>query len=286
MTKTAENEPILSRINNHYKNLPPSERKLADLILDFPGDIASYSATELASQAKVSKAAASRLFCRLGYENFEQARRMVREEQAWGSPLYKISQPTEIAVKDVFLQREMEQEMTNMARTFEAIEPAYLERIVKKLVQARNIWLLGYRHSYFIAGYASAQFLQIRNQVHLMVTEGTTLAEQIVNLHSDDIVLAVGFRRRTSRFRNALKSIHKKKIPILYITEPNVGSSVNYANWVLHAEITGNEPFDSYPAAFSLIHLLSVAMLKLIGREGRNRIQEIEDMHTEVHDFD
>ena len=286
MPHKIKGESILSRINRHYNSLPPSERKLADLIVDFPGEIPSYSATELAKLADVSKAAATRLFRRLGYESYEQARRLAREEQVWGPPLYKISQPLAIDIEDAFLRCEMEQQIKNMAQTFEAIQPAKMEKIAKNLSQARTIWLLGYRNSNFIAAYACSQFLQVRSQVQLMISEGTTLAEQIVNLQSDDIVVAVGFRRRTTRFIQALKSIHARKVPILYITEPNVGASMNYAKWMLHAEVTGSGPFDSYPAAFSLIHLLSIAMLKQSGREGRSRIKSIEDLHTELHDFD
>ncbi|HIF10610.1 MAG TPA: hypothetical protein EYQ81_12775, partial [Sneathiellales bacterium] len=42
-------QPLLqTRIQQHYGELPESERKIAVLILDFPGEIAAYSATELA----------------------------------------------------------------------------------------------------------------------------------------------------------------------------------------------------------------------------------------------
>ncbi len=263
MTKNNDDPSTVERIKTNDTALPPSERKLADLILDFPGDIASYSATELAGIANVSKAAAIRFFRRLGYESFEQARRSARGQKDWGSPLYMLSQEPDIEVADSFLRHEMDQEISNMARTFEAIDAEKLGEIVKGLITANRIWLLGYRHSHFIADYACSQFSQIRGHVQLMISESTTLSEQLINLGTGDVVVAVGFRRRTSRFIQALKTIHKRKIDILYITEPNVGNSTSYANWVLHAEVTGSGPFDSYPAAFSLIHLLSVAMLNL-----------------------
>ena len=41
---------LLSRIRDHVQKLPPTERRLADFILDFPGEISSYSASELAKQ--------------------------------------------------------------------------------------------------------------------------------------------------------------------------------------------------------------------------------------------
>ena len=40
-----------ARIRDQYARLPKSERKIADLILEFPGEVAAYSATELADLA-------------------------------------------------------------------------------------------------------------------------------------------------------------------------------------------------------------------------------------------
>ncbi|MCB1859087.1 MAG: MurR/RpiR family transcriptional regulator [Gammaproteobacteria bacterium] len=279
-------ESIVSRIRARYEELPPSERKLASLILDFPGDMAGYSATELATLAGVSKAAATRLFRRLGYVSFEAARRAAREEQAWGSPLFLLSQGPELEVTDSHVRRLMEQELANMARTFEGLDVAGLEHLVDALISARRLWLLGYRNSHFLADYARWQFLQVRDQVQLLQSNGATLAEQMVDVHTDDIVVAFGFRRRITRFRQAIRLIHTKGIPVLYITEPGATEARDHGNWVLHAEVSGAGPFDSYPAACSLIHLLSVLMIRRAGRTGRSRIQRIEELHADLNDFD
>lgn len=286
MSKAGGGRSTVARIRSQYQSLPPSERKLADLILDFPGDIAGYSATELSELAGVSKAAATRLFQRLGYASFEEARRAAREEQDWGSPLYLLSQPPQLGSVDSKLKRYLERDLTNMTRTFEALDSRKLQQIVTQLLEARHLWLLGYRNSSFLAGYARWQFIQIRNQVHLLQTGGETLAEQLVDLGPDDLVLVFGFRRRLSQLRIALKSIHAMGVPILYITEPAVGATVNYATWLLHAEVSGTGTFDSYPAALSLIHLLSVLMVDQAGKQGRIRLKRIEDLHDDLSDFD
>ena len=284
MPKTKQ-QTTIGRIRQQYASLPPSERKLADLLLEFPGDVASYSATELANLAGVSKAATTRFFRRLGYENFEQARRSAREQQAWGSPLYLMTQKPDLKIADSSLKRQMTLEMENLAKTFERLDIEYLESIATKLVKAKRIWLLGFRHSHFLADYARWQMLQIRDDVHLLVSEASTLAEQIVDIDADDIVVAVGYRRRTKRFLKTLKSLHARHQRILYLTEPNVGASINYATWVLTAEVSGTGTFDSYPAACSLIHLLCTSMFTQCGRQSRDRFKQIEDLHDELHDF-
>lgn len=283
---TSKEQSAISRIRNQYNTLSPGERKLADLLLDFPGDIASYSATELAKLAGVSKAATTRFFQRLGYENFEQARRAARDQQLWGSPLYLMSQKEELQVADANLKQQMELEMKNLRRTYERLDTDYLELIAGKLVKAKRIWLLGFRHSHYLAGYARWQMLQTRDGVYLLNANGATLADQIADIEPDDIVIAIGFRRRMKTFLKALKTMHARKLRILYLTDPNVGASINYASWVLTADVSGAGTFDSYPAAMSLIHLLSSGMFTQSDRAGRERFKQIEELHDELDDFD
>lgn len=275
-------DSTLGRIREHYASLPPSERKLADLILDFPGDIAAYSATELTRLAGVSKATASRLFQRLGYESYEQARLSARRESDWGSPLYKLTQLPHADGKGGYLQQLAEQHMLNMLHTFETLDLEKLDGIGRRLARARSVWLLGVRHGQHFAGYAAWQFLQVRDQVHLLSCDQP---ENISGLDKQDVLVAIGFRRRTTRFLSMLKLIHGRGIPILYLTDPSVGASINYASWVLQAVVSRTHPFDSYPAASSLIHMLSVATLRHAGAGARERVKQIEELHNRLHDF-
>src|SRR4051794_22512090 len=78
---------FVGRIRHVLDALPATERRLAGVSLDFPGELASYSASELAKLANVSNATVSRFIKRLGYSSFEDARHHVRAEKRTGSPL-------------------------------------------------------------------------------------------------------------------------------------------------------------------------------------------------------
>jgi DNA-binding MurR/RpiR family transcriptional regulator len=196
-----------------------------------------------------------------------------------------MSQKQELQVADSDLRQQMELEIHNLHRTFERLDTAYMESVAGKLVKARRIWLLGFRHSHYLAGYARWQMLQIRDGVFLLNANGATLADQVADIQPDDIVIAIGFRRRMKTFLNAMKALHARKLRILYLTDPNVGASINYATWVLTADVSGAGTFDSYPAAVSLIHMLSSSMFKQSGRAGRERFKQIEDLHDDLDDF-
>ena len=82
------NDTLDLRIRSAYDDLPSRERDLADLLLEFPGDVAIYSATDLAKRASVSNAAVTRLIKRLGYGDYREAQSGVRAQQSTGQPLY------------------------------------------------------------------------------------------------------------------------------------------------------------------------------------------------------
>ena len=186
--------PVETRIRSRYAALTPAERRLADLILNFPGELASYSATELAALAGVSKAAATRLFRRLGYTSYQQARREARDAQRWGSPLYLNTARDGGAEPATALAAHHECELANLARTLDALAGVDVEAIVDRLCTARRVVLFGVRNSYMLASYARWQLIQVRDDVVLLPNAGETLAEHLAGLDGNDLLLAVGGR--------------------------------------------------------------------------------------------
>src|SRR5512137_1810400 len=84
----AGRQTLQALVRDAYAACSPVERRLADLILNFPGELPGYSASELAAMAETSNAAVSRFVKRLGFQSYEDMRRRAREERESGAPLY------------------------------------------------------------------------------------------------------------------------------------------------------------------------------------------------------
>ena len=56
----------MQRIHRAWEALPDGERRVAEHVLDSPGELALWPANELAARAGVSGATVSRFFRRLG----------------------------------------------------------------------------------------------------------------------------------------------------------------------------------------------------------------------------
>jgi len=273
------------RIRTHYGGLPESERRIADLILEFPGEVAAYSATELAKLSGGSKAAVTRLVQRLGFANFDEARRAARDAQTWGSPLYLLSRETPTGNFGARIQEQIDQDARNISLTLECLRADVFNDIVDAICEAKRVFLLGYRNSHYLAGYARGQIIQVRSDVYLLPAAGGTIAEEIADLTGDDVLIVIGFRRRFAEVPRAMAAAHAAGAKVLYITDWSAEPTPD-ATWTIPCAVRGKDLFDRYAAAMSLLHFLSVAIVDRLAARGRGRLQRIENLHEELHDFD
>lgn len=276
---------IEGRIRARYADLPESERKVADLILEFPGEVAAYSATELADISGASKAAVTRMIRRLGYDSFEEARRASRDAQNWGSPLYLLNRQPETGGFAKRVQAHIEQDVRNITLTLEGLRSDVFNDIVDAICKAGRIYLLGYRNSQYLAAYARWQFIQVRGDVHLLPAAGETVAEYVADMTPNDLLIVVGFRRRVAEVSRTIAAASKRGTRVVYFTDWTAGTLPG-ATWTIPVAVRGKDLFDRYPAAISLLHFLCVCVVDRIGEPGRKRLNRIEGLHDELHDFD
>ena len=274
-----------SRIRACYARLPESERRIADVILDFPGQLAAYSATELASLAGVSKAAATRLFKRLGFESFTEARRMVRDAQNWGSPLYLNRRAPAAPDPKRELADAISAHTSALKLSMERVDHGQLEAAVRGLLDAPRVWTLGFRNSHFIAAYARSQLLQLRSGVTLLPGPGETIGEYTADFSPRDVLLAVGLRRRVVQFRRTVEAAREAGCRVLVITDPTGSDLRRLSDWHLICELDSNHLFDTYVGAMALVHYMCVLAMREAGRDGRQRLELIEIQHERLSEF-
>ncbi|MGX1101142.1 MurR/RpiR family transcriptional regulator [Amorphus sp. MBR-141] len=267
---------IIERIRNHYNELPGSERPLADLLLEFPGDIVLYSAGELSARAGVSNAAASRLFKRLGYQDYREAREAVRAAQASGQPIYLNNSLPSQPASDDSLGRQLSRDIDNLRATFDEIDRTALADAIEGIGKAANVWCIGYRNSYFFASYARRQLAQTRAGVHLLPQPGQVLMEEIAGIGTGDVALVVGLRRRAEITATAMQFLAASGVPILYVTDHRADRTARLATWVLRCRTRGVSLFDSYVGVISLLNHVCTEVAAGAGDAARQRFAAIE----------
>ncbi|MEZ5660834.1 MAG: MurR/RpiR family transcriptional regulator [Burkholderiaceae bacterium] len=278
-------DSLEDRIRASYGELPGSELGVAELLLNHPGRLATHSATELAAEAGASKAAVTRLVRRLGYGSFALARAQARDAQQWGSPVYLEGGQASGAGQLSAAARQLAADQQILARSLSGLAHKTLVDSVAALAGARRVVVVGYRNSAWLAMYAHAQLGLLRAGIDLAPLPAQTLAEALVGLDAQDLVLAVGFRRRVPTFSAALREAKRAGTRIVLITDPSGAADLRMADWTLTCHCRGAAMFDSYVAAVSIVNLLACELAAALGDSGRRRLQSVEQWHRRLADL-
>lgn len=273
---------FLYRVRQALPDLHPAEKRLGEFVCDFPGELASYSAQELAALAHVSKATVTRFIQRLGYETYEEARRHARAEKQTGSRLFLANALDPSGGQSV--NAHVAQAIANLEATFLAITDSQIEAVTDCMMAARKVWVMGFRSSYPFASYLQWQLTQVIEEIVAIPGPGQTLGEHLVSLGPEDIIIFFAMRRRVAQLDSILSHIRKTKARLLYITDENAAFEGG-ATWHFQCQTLAPGPQFNHTAVMALCHLLITRCLEKAGVEGRKRLRHIEMLNERLDEL-
>ncbi len=279
---------IVESVHKVYSQLSDRERLVADLVLETPGEISMYPASELARLVGVSNSTVTRFVRRTGFNNYEEMRRSAREARNWGSPLF-LAQQADHGPRESTENRLVqfaEQEIKLLQRTLGDLTPARVDEIATALAKANNLGFMGFRNSYYFAAYARWQFIQFRDKTRMIPGSGETVAERIADLGEGDVVLVVGVRRIVGILKRYLEAISNTGASVLLITDPSARGIPAIARWTITCPVENSHVFDSYSGVLAVLRLLAFETFEKIGKPGREYMQKIEERHEELAEFE
>ena len=276
-------EPALARrILDAYEDMPRGERRLAEQLLESPGDLATHSATELARRAKVSKATAARLFKRLGYSSFRGARQATRADGAlvaaaprFGARLKDLSEHA------VDLSMHLTSEVQNLIRTVETMRAEDLNLAIGALARADKLWVVGFGDNYPLAHFARALLIRIRPDIRMIPIGGFSVPEEFASITAADGMLAFGLNRRTMSLRNIMRSATRVGAQVVYVTDQAGRAGPEVASVTLRCRTRGAALFNSVIAPVSFVTYLGSALATRLGEGAIERLHLIDSIHDE-----
>lgn len=273
---------FLTRVRAALPDLHPAEKRLGEFVCDFPGELASYSASELAALAQVSKATVSRFIRRVGYESYEEARRHARAEKQTGSRLFLTSAVDSAKVQS--LPAHIAQGIANLEATFLTIGDTQIDAVVSAMLAARKVWVIGFRSSHPFAAYLQWQLTQVIEQIVAIPGGGQTLGEHLVSFRPEDLVILFGMRRRVARMDLLLGEIARSGAKLLYITDEGVPFQQG-ATWHFRCQTLAPGPLFNHVAVTAVCHLLATRAIETAGAAGRTRLRGIEALNDSLEEL-
>lgn len=279
MNSNKANSPsFLASVRDQLPHFSPSERRLAELVIDFPGELASYNASEIATMAGVSNATVTRFVRRIGYANYEAARQQVRVDGETGAALYRIKlKPDDSA----FVATHEQQAEVNLQQTFSKLVEAEIDELAQALISARQVLLVGTRVGRVFSDYLGFQLSQFRDFVSVAPPIGETLGETLAGIGPEDCIVVFRLRRPNQQFDDMVKVTKRTGAKLLYITDEHIDRRTDMT-WHIQAQTAATGPLFNHVAVIALCNLIATRAFALSGQAGRKRMRDIEATHQSL----
>ena len=169
----------------------------------------------------------------------------------------------------------------------EEIDHASFEAAIEGIVQAKQIYIIGVRSSSALAAFLNHSFRLIFDNVKFVqTTSGSEMFEQIMNIKSNDVMIAISFPRYSKRIIHAVNFAHNAGANVIAITDSLASPIAPQANQVLTAKSDMASFVDSLVAPLSIINAIIVAVSRKKQDELKVRLRQLEEIWDEYDVYD
>ncbi|CAB3777151.1 MurR/RpiR family transcriptional regulator [Pararobbsia alpina] len=278
---------LVLAIQERYETLAPSERRLASLLLEQQQDMLTYTATELAGMAGVSKATAARLFRSLGYKDFNEVRLQAREERNRTQPFEQTLQPSvaPVPAADHTVAGHLQAEIADLTRTFESMSNHTVSAAGELLARAPRVWLLGFGAEDGLVRSMRPLLARVRPDVHVLGGQSGIWAEELAMTGPGDALLLVVTSTRTELLKQVVNSARMTRVRLVTVSDlQNAAWAKRISQVALPCHVSSSLAGPSASTVVSMLNLLVRVVAGHIGKAAAQRTSLIADIRDEFGD--
>lgn len=251
----------LKMIQNMLEQLPASERKIAEFILENPRVLVDSTVSELGSQANTSGAAVIRLCKSLGLNGFQDLKVRVAGD---------LVKPVEQGYRDIepdesfysIVQKTTSNSIQSLRDSEEIINYDELEKAVKTLLLANQVHFFGIGASNIIAMDAQQKLLRI-DKGATAFTDTHLVATLVANAKKDDVVFGISYSGETPEVIKVMTLAKQQGIKTISLTKYGQTTVSSLADIRLYTSYSSEAPFRSAATSSRLAQLYIIDILFL-----------------------
>ena len=253
-------QDMIDRLNQSGKKLSKGHRKIAQYIVDHYDKAVFMTASRLGERVGVSESTVVRFASAMGYEGYPQLQRSLQElvsHRLTANQRFEMS--TEINPSEA-LGIVLKSDMQNLRATLDQMDNAVFDDVVRRLLSARSIYVMGLRSAAPLAQFMGYYLNYIFDNVHLVSSGATDVFEEISKLREDDVLVGISFPRYSTRTLEAMRFAKRCGAQVVAITDGPMSPLGEIADATLTARTDMASFVDSLAAPLSVINALLVAL--------------------------
>ena len=253
-------QDMIERLNQSGKRLSKGHRKIAQYIAQHYEKAVFMTASRLGDSVGVSESTVVRFAAAMGYEGYPQLQRALQELVSHRlTANQRFEMATEVDPHDA-MSLVLKSDMQNLRATLDQMDNTVFDDVVKRLLSARAIYVMGLRSAAPLAQFMGYYLNYIFDNVHLVSSGATDVVEEISKLREDDVLIGISFPRYSSRTLEAMRFAKRCGAQVVAITDGPMSPLTDIADATLTARTDMASFVDSLAAPLSVINALLVAL--------------------------
>ena len=262
--------PIKNHIAAINERLTPTQRRIAEAVLEDQSLLTFGNVSELADRVGTSRASIVRFATKLGFEGYSELQQYVREELSsrLTSPSHRVRQqdasiaPIQLSVDEA------------IRTTFETLDDKTIKAMATPIVSAINVWILSGETSMAGAHTLHSGLSMIRPNVHFVDEHST--GRELCGASEVDVAIIFDFTRYRKHSLFAARALADLGVQLVAITDGPLSPLASLTNNRCELTIPAVGPFDSSLPAVLAAELLVAQVVSELGDEARDRIDRLE----------
>ncbi len=259
--------------------LTPTERRIAEAVLDEPTLLAFGTVSDLAARVGTSRPSIVRFATKLGFDGYTELQAHVRRGLS-----DQLARPSDrIRTGDSSASRERSEVVAALESVFELAEQGRFADLSKRIVAADRVWVATGESSR-AGGHALHSGLKmVRPSVHLVREHN--IARDLADAGPNDVAVVFDFYRYRRTTILAAETFASLGSTILAITDGPLSPLASMAGSWLQVSIPAVGPFDSSVPAVAAAELLVAQVSRDLEARARDRIDRTESLWDKTGTF-
>lgn len=279
---------VAQSLKDSFAELTPSERCLANVILENYPVSGIGSITELADSAGISTPTVARMAKKLGFSGFPQLQLALRHEleRQFANPISKRDSWHSSAPRAHILNSLTDAVIANMRQTLGQLDLADFEQVCSLLSNPKHkVIVAGGRLTHTLADHLRMHLQMMRPSVSSFQMNSNTWPHALIDCHQDDVLVIFDIRRYETTAARLAEMAHKRKVKVVLFTDQWQSPVSEYADLTIAAFIEAPSAWDSSIAIMLVIDAILAQVQEKNWPLTRARMELLEEVLDEAKLF-
>ncbi|MFZ7120443.1 MAG: MurR/RpiR family transcriptional regulator [Eubacteriaceae bacterium] len=252
---------IIQKLKNDYVNLSKSHKLIADYLLLNYEKAAFMTASRLGEMTGVSEATVVRFANNLGFDGYPKFKRALQNIiKTKLTTIQRIDMSQKKLNNRCLIKNILNSDIDNIRYTLEEFNEINFERVVDLVVNANNIYIVGFRTTTILTEYLGYYLNLILDNVKVINNGVGDIYEQTIRAKEGDLVIGVSFPRYSAKTYETIEYLKEKGLNIVAITDNEMSPITKLCEYYLIAKSNIISFVDTLVAPLSLLNALIIAV--------------------------